>query len=165
MSFSASSRAEEKEIDAMNSRMAGIAYAFMLNREYPSPTRRTVKKGLEAISPQMRTDFPRTRETSAMRRKLWRMEGWRGWNRWDTSGLTRSTASVYWTRSFVPTQRKSTSLDKSSRITTAEGTSIMAPTGTSAVSGTEARSKRSRTCWMTSLACQISSTDEIMGSA
>ena len=55
------------------------------------------------------------------------MLGWSGSYRYEIFALPRSTASVYWMRSFVPMLKKSTSRARMSAMATAEGVSIMTP--------------------------------------
>ena len=50
-----------------------------------------------------------------------------------TVSLFRSAARVYWTRSFVPIEKKSTSRASTSETIAALGTSIIVPTGMSAL--------------------------------
>ena len=81
-----------------------------------------------AISPQMAVGMfsrsPAVIVISMMRITA----GCVGRNMLATRLLTRSTAIVYWVRSFVPMEKKSTSRASTSVMMAALGTSIMMPT-------------------------------------
>src|ERR1700710_326584 len=66
--------------------------------------------------------------------------------RYASSGLERSTANVYCTRSFVPMLMNSVSTANSSAMTAADGTSTIMPSGISRARGWPAASTSTSAC-------------------
>jgi len=93
----------------------------------PSPSSKRVIVWSPAISPQTETDFP-NRSPALMVLAIKRSTaGCKGSYKPSTSLSARSIAKVYWTRSFVPIDRKSSSWAKGSMAIAMAGTSTIAP--------------------------------------
>ena len=72
------------------------------------PTSAQASSGSAAASPQTPTGLPACRPASAVIAISWRTAGCHGSVRWARSVAIRSAAIVYWVRSLVPIDRKST---------------------------------------------------------
>ena len=72
-----------------------------------------------------------------------KIAGSKGEARYASAGLERSTASVYWTRSFVPMLKNSASRANTSAMIAADGTSTIMPSGMCAARGLTARASTS----------------------
>ena len=86
---------------------------------------------MAADSPQMPTQMPASWAALAVRSMRRRMAGWPESKRLLMLAFIRSAARVYWVRSLVPMEKKSTSLASTSAMTAAAGVSIMMPYSTS----------------------------------
>ena len=75
----------------------------------------------------------------------------------------RSQARVYWVRSLVPTEKKSTSPASSSAMNTAAGVSIMMPSSVSGLKGMPSEVSSSITFWQARRHSFTSHTLVIMG--
>ncbi len=82
-----------------------------------------------AISPQTATGVPALRAVRIVMPISRSTAGWNGSYNDATSWSERSIASVYWIRSLVPIDRKSSLRTKRPAVSAAAGTSIMPPTG------------------------------------
>ena len=82
------------------------------------------------MPPQTETSLPAASAAARTWASARRIAGWCGVNRSASRALPRSTASVYCTRSFVPTERKSATSASRSATSTAAGVSTITPTGT-----------------------------------
>ena len=80
-----------------------------------------------------------------------------------TVSLVRSTASVYWIRSLVPIEKKSTSFARWSAIRAAAGTSTMMPTGRFSRIACPSAASSAATSSRTARACRNSSRVETQG--
>jgi len=82
--------------------------ALALKLSTPIPSSKTAAPGSADISPQRLTDRPARRPLSTIWAMVFNMAGCRLSYSPATRALSRSTASRYWVRSLVPTDRKST---------------------------------------------------------
>ena len=73
----------------------------------PMPTSSGSSSGSPAASPHTSTGIPADRAAAITRAISLITAGWYATARSATSGFCRSAASVYWTRSLVPIDRKS----------------------------------------------------------
>src|SRR3954449_12450755 len=100
--------------------------------------RSTALNASDAISPHTLTGRLAARPTSTTRWSWRTIAGWWGVKRSARRALPRSTASVYWVRSLVPTLKKALTSARRSAIDTDAGVSIITPTGTSCAARTPA---------------------------
>ena len=87
--------------------------------------------GSAAETPQTETGMPRDFAASMVVLMSLSTAGFVGWYRRATASLPRSAAMTYCTRSFVPIEKKSTSLANAAALIAADGTSTIMPTGMS----------------------------------
>ena len=108
----------------------GIAGGLMLNSVTPSATSFGTSAGSPAASLQTPVGMPApsaARQVISMSRKT---AGWSERNSFSNLSLPRSTARMYWVRSFVPIEKKSASRASSSAHSAAAGVSTITPTST-----------------------------------
>jgi hypothetical protein len=109
---------------------ARICEGCMEKLRRPMARSNSVNSGSPAISPQTLTPLPAAR--------AWAMDwpincstaGCHGSYRWATASSARSIANVYWIRSLVPIETKSTYRSSNGNMTAAAGISIMTPSST-----------------------------------
>src|SRR5919112_2525916 len=112
----------------------GIWGAAMLNSVTPSSTSLGIISGSPAASPHTPTGMPAALAASQVCRIRARTAGWSAfWSRRSRS-LPLSAARVYWTRSFVPMEKKADSSASSAAQRAAAGVSIITPVSTSPIS-------------------------------
>src|SRR5215210_3737082 len=112
----------------------GIWGAAMLNSVTPSSTSLGIISGSPAASPHTPTWIPAALAASQVRRIRARTAGWSAfWSRRSRS-LPLSAARVYWTRSFVPIEKKADTSASSAAQSAAAGVSIITPVSTSPIS-------------------------------
>src|SRR5215203_1720364 len=112
----------------------GIWGAAMLNSVTPSSTSLGIISGSPAASPHTPTGMPAAPAASQVCRIRARTAGWSAlWSRRSRS-LPLSAARVYWTRSFVPIEKKADSSASIAAQTAAAGVSIITPVSTSPIS-------------------------------
>src|SRR5215212_5802054 len=112
----------------------GIWGAAMLNSVTPSSTSLGIISGSPAASPHTPTGMPAALAASQVCRIRTRTAGWSAfWSRRSHS-LPLSAARVYWTRSFVPIEKKADSSASFAAQTAAAGVSIITPVSTSPIS-------------------------------
>jgi len=100
---------------------------------------------LEGVELEIREIEGRARcAASTTERTRRRTDGWRGEARSASAAFVRSAASVYWTRSFVPMLKKSTTGASASAISAADGTSIITPSRTSVATRAPSSSRPGR---------------------
>ena len=113
----------------------------MLSSRTPTPTSATAASGSPASSPQTPTQRPcasAASTTAAMRRSTGARDA--APSSEASVALPRSAAIVYWARSFVPIEKKSTSGATCAAASASAGTSTMTPTSSSAALPRAARS-------------------------
>src|ERR1035438_8158102 len=155
--------ASRVETPRKNSFTAGTVRGPIENSRIPRPRNSRTSAGSAAISPHTESGFSAIRAASATRATRRSTAGCVGRNRSETVSFARSTASVYWMRSFVPRERKSTSGASRSAVIAAEGTSIIAPSGMSSGTAMPRSSTSSRAFFRTIRTRRISSTPETIG--
>src|SRR5215210_3893880 len=112
----------------------GIWGAAMLNSVTPRSMSFGIISGSPAASPHTPTGMPAALAALQVLRIRARTAGWSAfWSRRSRS-LPLSAARVYWTRSFVPIEKKADSLASSAAQSAAAGVSIITPVSTSPIS-------------------------------
>ena len=94
----------------------------------PNPASTSAINGSAADSPQTPTGVPDFVPAAATRATSSSTAGCHGFSRSASSPRSRSAAIVYWARSLVPIDTKSTTSTICSARTAADGTSIITPT-------------------------------------
>src|ERR1041384_151375 len=140
----------------------GIIAGIILRSLVPNPASNTAYAGVDAISPHTITGIPSSNAAPNVRSIPKSTAGCSVRNQSATLSLPRSTASVYWTRSFVPNSKNTTSSAIFSAVIIADGTSIIAPTSTSA-KVTFSVASRSVSSSITSRAARTSATSATIG--
>jgi hypothetical protein len=106
---------------------AGIAVGAIESEVTPRPRRTQASSGSAAASPHTPTGLPARSPAAAVIAMRRRTAGCHGSVRVARGEDIRSAASVYWVRSFVPIEKKSTSAMKASARMATAGTSTMMP--------------------------------------
>ena len=106
----------------------GTHVGDMLSPSTPSPSSSGANTGSPAISPHTLTGTPRLCASSTMYFSVRTTAGCVGSYRCAIRSFTRSIASRYWIRSFVPMLKNAQSFAKISAVIAALGISIIAPT-------------------------------------
>ena len=104
--------------------MAGAAIDRLVT---PRPASTTASSGSLAASPQTLTGFPAARPAAAVIAMSRSSAGCHGSSSGASSPASRSAAKVYWLRSLVPMETKSTCSTIRSAHSAAAGTSIITP--------------------------------------
>src|SRR5918993_4801539 len=112
----------------------GIWGAAMLNSVTPSSMSFGIIFGSPAASPHTPTGMPAARAAPQAWRIKARTAGWSAFCSRRSRSLPLSAARVYWTRSFVPIEKKADCSASSAAQTAAAGVSIITPVSTSPIS-------------------------------
>ena len=122
-----------------------------------------VATGSLASSPHIPVNLPCSWLASIMCLIRRNTPGCNGWYKLPIASFIRSTANVYWQRSFVPILKKSTYLARIGDITAAAGTSIMMPTLISLLKSFPSAASSVLHSSSIAFACFTSSTEAIIG--
>ena len=114
-------------------------------------------------SPQMPIQMPLAWAASAAIFRARRTAGWWGSKNLPRSLHWRSQARVYWVRSLVPTEKKSTCLARSLAMSTEAGVSIIMPISVSGLKGIPSSASSCITLSQARRHSLISHTEVIMG--
>ena len=159
-------RACSKVTDFSTAATAGIAAAFIDRVSTPNPISTTASAGSEAASPHTLTYFflPAFMEARlaplTVSLIIFSTAGCHGLFRCAKSPSRRSAAMVYWVRSFVPIDTKSTSPRIASAFTAAAGVSTITPcTGRSTSLSIFAKLRASEVVEIMGAITQISASD------